>query len=165
MLFLPDLNNNVDVWNIDFTETSTVPDAPTGLAGTATSSTVSLTWDDPDDDTITGYEISRKTGSGSYSVIASDTGSDAQSYADTTVAADTTYTYKIQAINDTGDSADSNEFEITTASTATVPDTPTGLGGTQTHEEVNLTWDDPSDDTITGYRNIYLKNRHEHIQH
>ena len=74
-----------------------VPDAPTGLAGTATSSTVSLTWDDPDDDTITGYEISRKTGSGSYSVIVSDTGSDAQSYADTTVAADTTYTYKIQA--------------------------------------------------------------------
>ena len=149
ILFASDQNNSVDAYDIDFTS---VPDAPTGLSGTATSSTVSLTWDDPDDDTITGYEISRKTGSGSYSVIESDTGSNAQSYADTTVAADTTYTYKIQAINDTGDSADSNEFPITTASTATVPDTPTGLGGTQTHEEVNLMWDDPSDDTITGYR-------------
>ena len=108
-------------WTIEFTDSDAVvvPDAPTGLSGTATSSTVSLTWDDPDDDTITGYEISRKTGSGSYSIIEADTGSDTQSYADTTVAAGTTYTYKIQAINDTGNSADSNEFEIT----AITPDT------------------------------------------
>ena len=76
-------------WDIN----SSTVDAPTGLSGTATSSTVSLTWDDPDDDTITGYKILRKTGSGSYSVIVSDTGSNAQSYADTTVVAGTTYTY------------------------------------------------------------------------
>ena len=89
----------INDWTIEFTDSdaaTVVPDAPTGLTGTATSSTVSLTWDDPDDDTITGYEISRKTGSGSYSIIVSDTGSDAQSYSDTTVAADTTYTYKFK---------------------------------------------------------------------
>ena len=101
-------------FNITTASSTTVPDAPTGLSGTATSSTVSLSWDDPNDDTITGYEISRKTGSGSYSIIESDTGSNAQSYADTTVSASTTYTYKIKAINSVGDSADSNEFEITT---------------------------------------------------
>ena len=76
-------------WVIDFTDSDSdavvVPDAPTGLTGTATSSTISLTWDDPDNDTITGYEISRKTGSGSYSIIEADTGSNAQSYTDTTV--------------------------------------------------------------------------------
>ena len=91
------LDRALMTWTIEFTDSAVVPDAPTGLTGTATSSTVSLSWDDPDNDTITGYEISRKTGSGSYSVIVSDTGSNAQSYADTTVAAGTTYTYKIQA--------------------------------------------------------------------
>ena len=30
------------------------PDAPTGLSGTAEGSSVSLTWDDPADDSITG---------------------------------------------------------------------------------------------------------------
>ena len=129
------------------------------MDGTATSSTVSLTWDDPDDDTITGYEISRKTGSGSYSVIVSDTGSDAQSYADTTVAADTTYTYKIQAINDV-----LATLRILTSlrlqqlqSTATVPDTPTGLSTIEVSTRCKVKLDRSSDSTITYIMLYFVK--------
>ena len=54
------------------------PDKPTGLSATATHDQVVLTWDDPDDDTITGYVILRRvrvndTG-GEFSVLVADTG-------------------------------------------------------------------------------------------
>ena len=101
-----------------------VPEDPTGLAGSEVSGEVALIWDDPSDDTITGYKIFRKTGTGAYSTLVEDTASTLQSYTDDTVAEGTEYTYKIQAVNDTGNSADSNEFNITTASTATVPNAP-----------------------------------------
>ena len=149
-LYAADLSNSVDVWNI--VSTISVPDAPINLDGSEVSSEVTLTWDDPSDDTITGYKIFRKTGSGAYSTLVNNTASTTQSYTDDTVAEGTEYTYKIQAINDTGNSGDSNEFNITTASTGTVPDAPTGLTGTEnTDGEVVLTWADPSDDTITDY--------------
>ena len=122
------------------------------MHGSEVSGEVALTWDDPSDDTITGYKIFRKTGTGAYSTLVEDTASTLQSYTDDTVAEGTEYTYKIQAANDTGNSGDSNEFNITTASTGTVPDAPTGLTGTEnTDGEVVLTWDDPSDDTITDH--------------
>ena len=38
------------------------------------------------------------------------------------------------------------------APAATVPDIPTGLSATATHNEVTLTWDDPGDTTITSYQ-------------
>ena len=36
------------------------PERPTGLTGTVKHNQVSLTWDDPDDDSITGYQILRR---------------------------------------------------------------------------------------------------------
>ena len=67
-----------------------------------------LTWDDPGDDSITGYVILRRvrendTG-GDFSVLVADTGSAATTYTDDTVAAGTTYTYRIKAINEHGTS-------------------------------------------------------------
>ena len=40
----------------------------------------------------------------------------------------------------------------TTATPATVPDQPTGLAATATHDTVSLTWDDPSDSSIASYQ-------------
>ena len=127
---------------------------PSGLSATASHGSVTLTWDDPGDDTITGYVILRRvrvnnTG-GDFSELVADTGTAATTYTDDTVVASTTYTYRIKAINGAGTSERSHWFHIDTPA-APVPDNPTGLEATTTHGQVVLTWDDPGDDSITGY--------------
>ena len=92
------------------------PAKPTGLEATATHGQVVLTWDDPGDDSITGYVILRRvrennTG-GDFSVLVADTGSAATTYTDDTVAASTTYTYRIKAINEHGTSERSRWYHI-----------------------------------------------------
>ena len=84
------------------------PDQPTGLEATATHDSVTLTWDDPGDDSITGYVILRRIPAvdpqGQFSELVSDTGTDATTYTDDTVSAETRYTYRIKAINGAGTS-------------------------------------------------------------
>ena len=130
------------------------PARPTGLSATASHDSVTLTWEDPGDDTITGYVILRRvrvnnTG-GDFSELVADTGTAATTYTDDTVAAGTTYTYRIKAINGAGTSERSRWFHIDTPA-APVPDKPTGLSATASHDSVTLTWEDPGDDSITGY--------------
>ena len=130
------------------------PDKPRGLEATATHDSVTLTWDDPQDDSVTGYVILRRvrendTG-GEFSVLVPDTGSAAATYTDDTVASETRYTYRIKAINGAGTSERSRWVHIDIPA-APVPDKPTGLSATATHDSVTLTWNDPGDDSITGY--------------
>ncbi len=130
------------------------PARPTGLSATASHDSVTLTWDDPGDDSITGYVILRRvrvnnTG-GDFSELVADTGTAATTYTDDTVAAGITYTYRIKAINGAGTSERSRWFHIDTPA-APVPDKPTGLSATASHDSVTLTWEDPGDDSITGY--------------
>ena len=80
---------------------------PTGLSATATDAQVILTWNDPEDDSITGYVIKRRsrkngTNSASWSTLEADTGSAATTYTDTTVQANISYAYRIKAINEHG---------------------------------------------------------------
>ena len=139
------------------------PAKPTGLSAEVAHDSVTLTWNDPGDDTITGYVILRRvrvnnTG-GDFDVLVSDTGTAALTYTDNTVAASLTYTYRIKAINKHGVSARSRWFHIDTPAapepeeeqSAEPPARPTGLSATASHDSVALTWDDPGDDTITGY--------------
>ena len=82
------------------------PDQPTGLEAAATHDSVTLTWDDPQDDTITGYVILRRVPGvdpqGHFNELVSDTATAATTYTDDTVAAETRYTYRIKAINEHG---------------------------------------------------------------
>ena len=82
------------------------PDKPRGLEATAAHDSVTLTWDDPDDDTITGYVILRRIPGvdpqGHFNELVSNTGTDATTYTDDTVSAETRYTYRIKAINEHG---------------------------------------------------------------
>ena len=130
------------------------PDKPTGLETTATHDSVTLTWDDPQDDTITGYVILRRVPGvdpeGHFNELVADTGTDAATYTDDTVSAETRYTYRIKAINGAGTSERSRWSHIDTPA-APVPDKPTGLEATESDGQVVLTWDDPGDDSITGY--------------
>ena len=139
------------------------PDKPRGLSATASHDQVVLTWDNLGDASITGYVILRRvrendTG-GKFSELVPDTGSAATTYTDDTVVAETTYTYRIKAINEHGVSERSrwSHIDIPAApapeeeQAAEPPDKPTGLSATASHDAITLTWDDPGDDTITGY--------------
>ena len=130
------------------------PAKPRNLSATATHDSVTLTWDNPGDDTITGYVILRRIPGvdpqGHFNELVADTGSAATTYTDNTVAAETRYTYRIKAINGAGTSERSRWSHIDTPA-APVPDKPTGLEATVSHGQVVLTWDDPGDDSITGY--------------
>ena len=137
-----------------YAQDGSAPAKPTGLFATATHDQAILTWDDPGDDSITGYVILRRVRvndeGGEFSELVADTGSAATTYTDDTVAASTTYTYRIKAINEHGASERSRWFHIDTPAPPT-PAKPTGLSATASHDQAVLTWDDPDDDSITGY--------------
>ena len=131
------------------------PDKPTGLSATASHVRVVLTWDDPNDDSITGYVILRRNRQtdrkGEFRELVPDTGTAATTYTDDRVAGGTPYTYRIKAINKHGVSERSRWSHIDIPAAPERPDKPRGLDATATHDRVVLTWDDPGDDTITGY--------------
>ena len=116
---------------------------------------MTLSWDDPNDDSISGYVILRRLRhddpSGYFAELVADTGSAAASYTDETVAAGTHYTYRIKAINEYGLSERSRWLHLETPA-APVPDKPRGLEATASHGQVVLSWDDPQDASISGLR-------------
>ena len=100
--------------------------------------TVTLRWDDPDDDSITGYQIMRRRpteGEPSLLVHVNDTGSSATEYTDSDVTPDVRHVYRVKAINAAGLSSWSNFVRVTpTQNAEPVQNTPaTGIptiGGT-----------------------------------
>ena len=108
------------------------PDKPTGLEATATHDSVTLTWDDPQDDSITGYVILRRIPGvdpqGHFNELVSNTGTDATTYTDDTVSAETRYTYRIKAINEHGVSERSrwSHIDVPAAPEAVEGDDPDG---------------------------------------
>ena len=96
------------------------PGAPENLTAVENADgSVTLTWDAPGDDSVTGYRILRRNadadaGEPSVSNYVPDTGSDATSYTDTDVAANTNYVYRVRAINEAGVGRRSGRVEITT---------------------------------------------------
>ena len=95
--------------------TVTIPSAPGPLETQSFSDRVELGWTD-NSTNETGFKIERRTGSGSYSQIAT-TGSNSDSsdyYTDNTTAPRTTYTYRVRAYNSAGNSGYSNEATNTT---------------------------------------------------
>ena len=144
-----------------------VPDAPTGLtAPTVAHDSVTLSWDDPGDSSITGYQVLRRSrdgteygdgrGASGFVVIVGDTGSSATTYADTSVTVRTRYVYRVKARNPHGLSRWSSYANVETTEAplpSSPPLMPTGLtASSATHDSVTLTWDDPGDNTIESYQ-------------
>lgn len=106
-----------------------IVDEPTGLVATATYDSVTLTWDDPDDETITGYQVLRRDAildlGNVYHVHVNDTGSASNTYIDKDVAPETSYVYRVRAWNTAGLSPKSRTAQIRTlwppAELATTP--------------------------------------------
>ena len=131
------------------------PAKPTGLSAAVSHDVVTLTWDDPQDDAITGYVILRRDRAihlvGTFVTIADDTGSTDTTYTDETVEPDEQYVYRIKAINEHGEVSEESDWVRANTPAVPVPDKPTGLSTVVSYNTVTLTWDDPQDDAITGY--------------
>ena len=116
------------------------PSAPENLrASGVTVSSITLAWDDVSSNED-GFEVERKSGpAGTFSRIAT-VGASVERYTDGGRPEGTAYSYRVRAFNDIGDSAYSNQAELTTLSAA-----PTGLSATAINSrEVDLAWSDHS---------------------
>ena len=135
------------------TAASPAPAAPAGLSASSVAhDSVTIHWDDPEDDAITHYQILRREGgSGAFEIIAENVTE--TSYTDVAVAGETGYEYRVVAVNDAGASPESDSLTVNTPAAPSPPTKPTGLVATSALvERVDLSWDDPEDDTITHYQ-------------
>ena len=128
------------------------PAAPTGLMARAGDARVTLTWDDPDNDSITEYEYQQRTSGGSWGGW-----TDFTSDADTTTLTvtgltnGTAYEFQLRAVNTSGASAASETVSATPAVPA-APAAPTGFTIDTGDTEITLKWTDPGNDAITKYQ-------------
>lgn len=127
------------------------PSAPT-LAAASGTGRVNLTWTVPAHNgaAIIGYNVSRATGSGALSQIATLGAQTA--YADLNVTNGVTYRYVVTARNAAGTSPPSNEATATPVATPSAPGAPS-LSVTGGSGNVTLAWTTPptGGSAITGY--------------
>ena len=139
---------------------SQVPDRPTGLTPTAIAhNAVALSWDDPEDESITHYQVLRRDrdtdAPGVFAVIEEDTGSADTGYIDETVVPLKRYVYRVVAVNAAGASPRSSYINVDTPDgpPRPAPARPTGLTARSVaYNSVDLNWDDPGDRSITHYQ-------------
>ena len=135
-----------------------MPAAPVILSATPGDGQIALTWDDPEDDTITKYQYSTdyiiNGGNGNNGVASfiDIPGSNAtfSSYTVTGLANSTTYTLSLRAVNPSGNG------EASTVTALTLPAKPTGLTGIEYNSQVELGWDGSDDSTITKYQLLQI---------
>lgn len=144
----PDSNIH-EITTPDVTETP--PIAPSGLSvGSATSSSLTLTWKD-NSNNETGFKVYRSsTQSGTYNEIATTTSA---SYTNTGLSASTTYWYKVEAYNSAGTSAQTAAASgQTQAPPATIPAAPSDPAVSSiTANSSVFSWIDNSDNE-TGFQ-------------
>ena len=132
------------------------PAKPTGLTADAVAyDTVTLAWDEPQDDSITGYVVLRLDFVRSDLItLAADTGTADTGYTDGTAEPETLYFYYVQAINPGGES------ELSDHAVARTPEAPhpamfapSNLTVELVDGRVSLGWDAPAEDagSVTGY--------------
>ena len=102
------------------------PPSPTNLEVSDNGDgTLTLTWDAPDDDSVTGYQVLRRRpheGERTLLVYVEDTGSTATTWTDTDVTPGTRHTYRVKAINAAGLSGVSNYDGATPEAPAPQPE-------------------------------------------
>jgi len=135
---------------------TTPPSTPTNLAATAVSATqINLTWTASTDNVgVDGYNVQRCQGTSctTFAQIAQPT---ANLYDDTGLTASTSYSYRVQAFDGSGNL--SGFSTVATASTpsndTTPPTAPTNLTATATSSsQINLAWTASTDNVgVTGY--------------
>jgi hypothetical protein len=91
-----------------------------------------------------GFEIEKKSGAGPFTLLAT-TLANVISYQDTSFGPNTTYTYRVRAVNSDGTSAWTNEASVTTGATIPPPTPPNNLMVTVVSTtQTALSWTDRS---------------------
>lgn len=142
--------------------TKTIPSPPTGLAAFSKSINQNdLFWKAPTNDggsQIIGYMVEVKIGTGSFTTLSKNTGNADITFSHANLSPNTTYTYRVSAINSVGTGGPSNEASATTSApkTITLPGSPTDLSGKLISTgQINLSWKAPTNDggsQIIGYK-------------
>jgi hypothetical protein len=134
-----DANNNAlsglswspELTNTYSAPTGTVPPTAPGnvAASAASSSQINLTWNasTDSDSTITGYKVYRSQNGGSFGLLQTTTGS-ATGFADTGLAASTTYSYYVVAVNAASQTSSNSNTASATTQAITKPTTATVTG-------------------------------------
>ena len=141
--------SNANALKISINEVLNPPGAPANLEATVGDGHVVLSWDDPLDQYITKYQYSTDDGT-SYTDIAltdidsSETGK--FKYTVENLTNGTTYKVKVRAVNDTGNGPESAKDVVM------MPAAPTGFTATPRDMQVDLSWEDPGNYTITKYQ-------------
>ncbi len=138
------------------TTVATTPGIPTGLSGIRGYQQVALTWTVPTDDggsSIIDYVVEYSSDSGTTWTTFSDGTSTTASTTVTSLNDETTYSFRVSATNGVGTSSPSDAVSATTAA---LPDAPTGLSATPTPGvgySLDLSWTAANDNgsAVTGY--------------
>lgn len=128
-----------------------VPASASGLAAVAlSSSSIRLTWVD-NSNNETGFKIQRRVAGQTTWNAVTTAASNTTTYTDNTVAANTTYEYRVLSTNSTGDGNASNTASASTQSSG-IPTAPTTLtAAVQPNGSVRLNWTDTSSNE-TGFQ-------------
>ena len=143
-------------WGDQAASTGTVPDAPTAVTVTVTDSTATVAWRPPSNNggsEITGYQVRHQVGAVAGGVWV-DAG-DVTEFVVRNLDPNTQYTFDVRAVNDVGNSVESDAVTISTAVAATVPGAPTDVRVATTHSTATVSWIEPVDNggsDIIGYR-------------
>jgi regulation of enolase protein 1 (concanavalin A-like superfamily) len=98
-----------------------LPSAPVSLTAIAGVSRVSLSWQS--DITANGYVVLRSIDGGGYSTLATLTKTALAQYTDTSVSNGTTYSYEVEAVNQSGTGPASAPASATPQAASSLPDT------------------------------------------
>ncbi len=144
-----------DPWSV--TIAVTPADRPTGLTARAGDEQVQLSWRYSGSQTsITGFQYQQKTGGDFGDDWTDIIGSTAvtRSHIVTGLTNDTTYTFRVRAVNVTIGSDTTNEEDATPSASGSRPARPTNFNAEQTGVgQVELTWDTAGARlTVTGYQ-------------
>ena len=144
----------------------TVPDAPTSLTATGADTSVTLAWTASVSDggsAITMHQYRQKAGTDNYGnwtdiPESAHGGNNAIGHTVTGLDRGKTYTFLVRAVNSVGNSIASGE-----ASAPTAPAAPVNLTAMPLDMQVQLTWDDPANTTITKHELLQLAEESELI--
>ncbi len=130
----------------------TAPAAPSNLSASSGDAQVVLTWNDPSNSAITGYDLRQRISGGSWgSWTQISSSASTTSHTVTGLTNSQTYEFEVRAVAGTVLGAVSTVSATPTAPSPTAPAAPSNLSASSGDAQVVLTWNDPSNSAITRY--------------